>query len=127
QYLHLPGILQALGYRTIEIGVRAVGDLYELNMWDGFDRVNGRGRRWLRIPFVPGEKERALSFERAFLLRCIDRVADRLMHLAGIREMYPFLDQIMRRSAPKYTDFDRLEELKEELLFTETPLFAHVH
>ena len=83
-YEHLPGILHSLGYMTVQITVPHYLDANELNVLDGFDKVNSNSAmhsKYLAIITKVLPNEYALFTDEIF-----KRIFDRIRHIAFIKE-----------------------------------------
>lgn len=131
-YQHLPGILRRLGYRSMFMGLRDFGDPFTLNIRDGFDSANGRqfmGEK--RLPAVPRSLAVAYSSEIYFLTQVYWRIADRLLHAAGIEPMVnPYLEVKKRRTTWREDmreDEKRVARILEYIEEAGGPFFVHGH
>ncbi len=123
-YQHLPGILRSLGYEGVEISTSHYIDAYTLNLRDGFDIVNERSSD--QAGFQVFGSSRAFQDSGYFLSVLVERVTDRLLHIAFIREMSnPYLEVTGEQlpSGDQYRVRKFLNTLKE----AEGPLFVHMH
>jgi arylsulfatase A-like enzyme len=123
-YQHLPGILRAVGYRTIEISVSHYMDAYTLNLRDGFDRVNERSLDQAGFPvFGQFAGFQDISY---FLSVLTERLSDRIFHIFFIQEMSNPYQEVtsnkFRESDPK-----KIRELIDYFKEAQQPLFVHVH
>lgn len=123
-YQHLPGILRAHGYYSIQYGYIYYVDAYTTNMLDAFDNANGRFlsggpiQEWLR---------EHLSGEMAYFVYEIgNRIADRIRHVFYIKTMQnPY--ELVVGDAPLTDDDQRIESLLTSLEEFQQPTFIHLH
>jgi hypothetical protein len=123
-YQHLPGILRKLGYSTVEIGVNHYVDAYQMNLLDGFDRVNRKTfneNEWVRFAREWGGGD-SLYFASSL----IQRVTSRLSHIFFLQMMVnPYT--IVTQPICNLCDRERLEQLQTLIRESDHPLFVHVH
>jgi len=122
-YQHLPGMLHAAGYQTLQLSSPYYADSYALNLLQGFDRVNEQS-----IP-VDGWLSRAAGYMPVdfsyFFLYTTNRIADRLKHIFFIHSMdnpYDLVHNGSLRSGDLHmNDFQRFLE--------DSPgrFFMHIH
>jgi hypothetical protein len=123
-YQHLPGILNNEGYSTVEFGVRDYVDAYKVNLLDGFNTVNGRSLKDGDVIRFP--RELGFAETEYFVSRLVDRISDRLLHLAFIRKMEnPY--NIVTQHIGLVHDRERVYKLLELIRSSDSPLFVHVH
>jgi arylsulfatase A-like enzyme len=121
--LHLPGILQALGYRTGQFVVRHYGAAIDFNMRGGFDIVNGRSVG----PQALVTRGLLAVGQGGYLLdQILWRVRSRVEALAGRREASAF-EEVNEPLAAQYMDTSRMRQLRAFIEETRQPLFAHAH
>ncbi len=123
-YQHLPGILKELGYTSVEITVPHYIDATELNILDGFDRVNDE---YVNNGPVIQTLRTVVSNDIVFFLETIfERIYDRLCHIFYIHQMdNPWL-LVTQASAPE-GDEKRLVQLDELIKEGNQPFFVHIH
>ncbi|MBV6394631.1 MAG: hypothetical protein HFACDABA_00197 [Anaerolineales bacterium] len=123
-FMHLPAILKAHGYETVEIGAPSYVDAGKLNLLGGFDVVNNRTAN------QPAEKILLALLGNTpstqFLVTVIDRAEERLLHIFFLREMS---DPIKQVTDPKsrMTDEQRVQQIADLLASRERPLFIFAH
>ncbi|HQF21757.1 MAG TPA: sulfatase-like hydrolase/transferase [Kiritimatiellia bacterium] len=122
---HLPGILQQLGYFTLDISVRHFADAYDLNMQHAFHEANGRRERrggWGCF------RQRGLS-TGYFLAATSERLTARLRHLVGARDMESAYAQVAGAGAGDTVDDEpRLQRLLQLIQQPPAqPFFVHLH
>jgi hypothetical protein len=123
-YQHLPGILQRLGYHTVDLSVPYFGDAITLNMQGGFDVANGRSgadhpvvgvTRW----FAGGDS--------AYLVdMLLQRALDRLLHIFFIKPMINPYENVIQPTS-REDEQKRFSDLISALEENEPPVFVHVH
>ncbi|MHB8133735.1 MAG: sulfatase-like hydrolase/transferase [Anaerolineaceae bacterium] len=123
-YEHLPGILQASGYFTVEMGFGVYVDAYNQNLLNGFDMVNGRrflGSKYFDLlnSYFPGQS--AYFFYETF-----NRIFDRLRHIFYLNTMENNFEQITM-VAEAFADSQKIEQLYGYFEQKEQPIFAHIH
>jgi len=138
-YEHLPGILRGLGYRTLSMTDRIHADPFELNLRAGFDEANFRtlypgasesrstGLDWLYATTQASPAALHFSDELYFLGLMGERIADRVLHVAGVREMEDPLSQILVAEEQSLSDQARLLRVLEFADEGSAPVFAQVH
>jgi hypothetical protein len=123
---HLPGILRAAGYTTVQVGMRHYTDAYDWNMVGAFEEINGRVEPPEALePNRSETRERLARYQRELA----ERVASRFMHLTFIRRMedeYRFLAGLGEHS-PYFDDDRRILLVEEFLQSRREPWFLHVH
>ena len=123
-YQHLPGILNEMGYKTVEFTVPHYLDATELNILNGFDQINDK-----MVNNGPVVKilRAVISNEIAFFIETIfERINDRLCHIFYIRKMDNVWLIVTQASAPE-GDEERLRRLDTLIREENEPFFVHVH
>lgn len=132
-YEHLPGILQRVGYKTIDISVRHYADAYDLNIRRGFDYSNSRTEN---LKFVSGSNlwklQKVAGDAGYFLRQSFERLQERILHLLGLKEMqnpYHAVTQPWRSHRWRWNGSDpkRVDELLSFITGNKDRYFAHVH
>jgi arylsulfatase A-like enzyme len=127
-YLHLPGLLRRLGYRTGQFSIRWYADSADLNLQGAFDWANSRSP-------APAGRERTVSFDRLgqsgsyFLKLMGGRLSERLLPLflpSASPQVDPFKD-VHGNTIPAHGDDERLRDLFHFIDTSDKPFFAHVH
>lgn len=125
-YQHLPGMLNELGYFTVEIGIPKYVDAYEVNMQNGFDLVNQHFIS--NDSFFQAGPALRLGDISYFLYQIFDRVSDRLLHIAYVRLMEnPYKLVTEPDTQLNIGDRARVDQLLELITDTDEPLFVHMH
>ena len=123
-FRHLPGILKAHGYQTVEIGTPNYVDASQLNLLEGFDMVNGRSLN------QPAEntlrKILGNTPSKQFITTLLGRAEERLLHIFFIREMRNPIKEV-NDPAARMTDAQRVQQIKDALDRADRPLFIFAH
>ncbi len=123
-FQHLPGILNNLGYETVEFGAPYYVDSFNFNLQNGFDIANNR-------TINPGKLASfgaRLGFESEayFLTRLTWRISDRILHIFYIQEMAnPFAT--VSEPVPEISDESKIEQAMALFDQPTAPLFVHIH
>lgn len=124
-YEHLPGILLAQGYRTVQITSPFYADANSLNLLEGFEQVKTSSgvtySKYINVisKLLPDDKA-------LFVDEVMKRFVDRIRHIFFIQKMAnPYL-MVTRMSDP-LLDIERVEFAKNELHTSKQPLFIHIH
>ncbi len=123
-YQHLPGILRAQGYYTVQYGFPYYVDAYSLNMLDSFDQANGRSRA--SSPRLTGLQKYLPGELAYFVYETTNRLVDRLRHIYFIKEM-ALPKNIGVAPATRQTDSEKIETLLASLDEFDQPMFIHMH
>ncbi|HEX9090620.1 MAG TPA: sulfatase-like hydrolase/transferase [Anaerolineales bacterium] len=123
-YQHLPGILNNLGYTSIEYGVPYYIDAYSYNLQDGFDIANNRTISVGKL----GDLGRKLGYddEVYFLSRLTWRLTERILHIFFIRAMQNPYD-IVTHPGRNISDTDKINQLLAQVEQNDSPVFIHAH
>ena len=123
-YQHLPGMLNNLGYTTVEYGVPYYIDAYSYNLQDGFDIANNRTISVGKL----GDLGRKLGYDNEvyFLSRLTWRLTDRLLHIFFIRAMQNPFD-IVTHPVRNISDTDKVNQLLAQVEQNDSPVFIHAH
>jgi hypothetical protein len=126
--LHLPAILQHLGYRGFQSSVRYYTDAGDLNMINSFDVANGR-TLWTQTPNSLASRIAYLgSAEVQFLVRMSNRLSERLLHIFGIRPIINhYLLVTEGTGLDSSTDSVSLDDALTFASEQEGPFFLQVH
>jgi len=131
-FLHLPGLLRNMGYRTADISIRYYADAYDLNMKQAFDYANGRrisDRFYSRLPL---SVQISYTSELRFIEDTSERLQARLLHSAGLQKMVNPYEKVTQQNG-RLTNKDwsddsvRVEQLIEFMDESAQPFFAHIH
>lgn len=120
-FRHLPGLLKACGYKTIDVSLRDIVDPFEINMRQAFDFANGRTRGI--FDFIPPR----FDHEKLFLLMVVEKFIDRALHLSGIHPQQHFYQDVLALSGERRSEESKLELVLEPLASRSAPVFAHIH
>jgi arylsulfatase A-like enzyme len=121
---HLPAILKAHGYQTVEIGVSDYVDAGKLNLLNGFEIVNGRSMEHPAAGIL--RKFLGNSPSTQFIITIFGRAEERLLHIFFIRDMRNPIKEVHEPSA-RMTDEQRVQQIKELLDQADRPLFIFAH
>ena len=123
-YQHLPGILRAQGYFSIQYGFTYYVDAYTVNILGGFNVVNGRSLESspLHARLVKYQPEEMAYF----VYECGNRITDRIRHIFFIKNMQnPY--NVTVGDAPLIDDNERMDAFLDSLADFEQPMFVHLH
>ncbi len=121
---HLPAILKAHGYQTVEIGVHDYVDAGEQNLLDGFEIVNGRSFDEPTAKIIRSVLGNSPSSQ--FITTVLARAEERLLHIFFIRDMHNAIKEVDDPNA-RMTDEQRVQQIKDLLDQTDRPLFIFAH
>jgi hypothetical protein len=126
--LHLPSILQELGYRGFQSSIRYYADAGDLNMISSFDIANER-RLFAPTPgSLAGRWAYLFSAEIQFSTRMVNRLSERLLHICAVKPMINHY-LLVKEGVGLSRDVDT-QRLNEALAFArsqEGPYFMQVH
>jgi glucan phosphoethanolaminetransferase (alkaline phosphatase superfamily) len=123
-FMHLPGILKAYGYHTVEVGVTHYVDAGKLNLLDGFDIVNGRS---LNQPIATAlRKILGNTPSTQFMATILSRAEERLLHIFFVRSMSNAIKEVEDPTA-RDTDELRVEQINALFDQADRPLFIFAH
>jgi len=128
-YQHLPGLLKALGYRTMQESVRYYADANDINMLNSFDQVNGRTNEFQNHSVLSNLLKHS-QHTTLFLSKVIERVSQRVSHIFFIEKMPDVYASITPSSSAKVyglSDHLRIERGIEFIQNTDRPFFMHFH
>jgi hypothetical protein len=123
-YQHLPGILERLGYHTVDLSVPYFGDALTLNMQGGFDIANqrsGTDNIVVKTGRVLGGGDTAY-----FVDAMMQRISDRLLHIFFLKPMINPFETVIE-PARRADEQKRFDELISVLESATEPAFIHVH
>lgn len=123
-YQHLPGILWAQGYYTVQMTIPHYGDAYTLNLLNGFDKANGREIGVSSVLMhISGYMPTDFSY---FIYEIGNRLIDRLRHIFFIKTMTNPMDLVM--NAPdEVVDQTKIDDTIKLIRKSNKPLFIHIH
>ncbi|MBI5935559.1 MAG: sulfatase-like hydrolase/transferase [Chloroflexi bacterium] len=123
-FKHLPGILKAYGYHTVEVGVNHYVDAGKINLLDGFDIVNGRS---LNQPLATAlRKVLGNTPSTQFMATILSRAEERLLHIFFVRSMSNAIKEVEDPHA-RDTDGQRVDEINQLFDQADRPLFIFAH
>ena len=129
-YEHLPGILKKLGYMNADISIRYYADTLDMNLLDGFDEANGRGRNINHLFQVYEPVFSAFSAQGVFLRQILDRLYGRLLHILGVQDLedaYELVTRAVDLGESVSIDDERIAQLYDFIDRAVQPFFLHVH
>ena len=129
-YEHLPGILKKLGYMNADISIRYYADTLDMNLLDGFDEANGRGRNINHLFQVYEPVFSAFSAQGVFLRQILDRLYGRLLHILGVQDLedaYELVTRAVDLGETVSIDNERIAQLYDFIDRAVQPFFLHVH
>jgi glucan phosphoethanolaminetransferase (alkaline phosphatase superfamily) len=123
-YQHLPGILKAAGYKTIEYGVPTQVDSYYFNLQNSFDTSNDQTHS--ESSFASYLRKIGFSESAYFIDIMEGRILDRLLHIFFIRVMQnPY--ELVTHPSTWISDKEKVSEMLFQLDQSTQPIFFHVH
>ncbi|MEW5941070.1 MAG: sulfatase-like hydrolase/transferase [Chloroflexota bacterium] len=123
-FKHLPGILKARGYQTVEIGAPYFVDAGQLNLLDGFDIVNNRS---LDQPAADAlRKILGNTPSTQFIITVLGRAEERLLHIFLVRDMHDPIKEVNDPNA-RMTDAQRVQQINDLIDRSDGPLFIFAH
>jgi len=128
-YQHLPGVLKALGYQTMQESVRYYADALDLNMLDSFDQVNGRTNSLPNLS-VLSRFMRSSKHSVLFMSKIIERISQRVLHILFIENMQDVYASVKSNAfANVYGVADqlRIDRGVDFIRNTDKPFFMHLH
>lgn len=121
---HLPAILKAHGYQTVQIGVSDFVEARKQNLLDGFEIVNGRSFDEPTAKIIRGVLGNSPSSQ--FITTVLARAEERLLHIFFIRDMHNAIKEVDDPNA-RMTDEQRIQQIKDLLDQADRPLFIFAH
>lgn len=126
--LHLPSILQQLGYRGFQSSVRHYADAGDLNMISSFDVAN---QRRLMVP-APGSLAGRLTYlfsaEIQFSTRMANRMMERLLHIFAIEPIISHYVLVKEGAGlGRVVDSQRLRNALDFAAAREEPYLLQIH
>ena len=121
---HLPAILKAHGYQTVQIGVSDFVEARKQNLLDGFEIVNGRSFDEPTAKIIRGVLGNSPSSQ--FITTVLARAEERLLHIFFIRDMHNAIKEVDDPNA-RMTDEQRVQQIKDLLDQADRPLFIFAH
>lgn len=121
---HLPAILKAHGYQTVEIGVPDYVDAGKQNLLDGFEIVNNRSLDQPAANLIRSVLGNSPSAQ--FITTIFGRAEERLLHIFFIGDMHNPIREVNDPKA-RMTDEQRVQQIEELLDHADRPLFIFAH
>lgn len=123
-YQHLPGVLNSLGYYTVQLSNAQYADAYKTNFQSAFDEANGRSAT--DQPVNNALNRLYPGITAIFQNEVIERISARILHVFYIRDMNnPYRE--VTEAPKKFADMEKIEKVKSLLAERREPLFIHVH
>lgn len=125
-FLHLPALLNRLGYRGYQFAVKYYGDSVDLNLRNSFSVVNGQrpvfesagNARWLQL----------LNNDLFFLQRLWERLSKRLKYVFFLEDMLNHFLVVQENLGLGYQyDLDGLRDFEDFVKTADGPFYAHLH
>ena len=125
-FLHLPAVLNRLGYTGFQHAVRYYADAIDLNFRDAFAQANGR-----RPPLRAFERTAFMHYfnnETFFLQALGERLLKRLKYVLYLEDMVNLFFLVERHQGLNL-DYDRkaVTAFREFVRAARRPFYAHVH
>jgi len=132
QFKHFPGILQEVGYRSLDMSVRWYADPVDMNFRCGFDLSNFRAvSNCNDSPTAVTELLKQFDLPLILIQKISDRVMERLDILNPWVELAPNPDGLLRVGQPPrywYKDHARIQAAVEFIeLADDQPFFINLH
>ncbi|MFZ5858983.1 MAG: sulfatase-like hydrolase/transferase [Chloroflexota bacterium] len=121
---HLPAILKAHGYQTVQIGVSDFVEAGKQNLLDGFEIVNNRSFDEPTAKIIRSVLGNSPSSQ--FITTVLARAEERLLHIFFIRDMHNAIKEVDDPNA-RMTDEQRVQQIKDLLDHADRPLFIFAH
>lgn len=123
-FKHLPAILKAHGYQTVEIGAPSYVDAVKLNLLDGFDIINNRTSNQPAERFLRSILGNSPSTQ--FFVTLLGRAEERLLHIFFVRDMSNPIKEVTDPRS-RMTDEQRVQQIQNLLDHHDRPLFIFAH
>jgi len=123
-YQHLPGILNANGYFTVQLSNATYADAYKTNFQSAFNEANGRSESDQTVSNVLNKIYPGVS--AAFQKEVIERISQRVQHIFFIHDMNnPYKE--VTEAPQKFDDLEKIKQVKSLLISRQEPVFIHLH
>lgn len=125
-FLHLPALLNRVGYVGFQHTIRYYADAGDLNFRDAFARANGRTipLRWLDGTWI----QRWFNHEIFFLETLYERLAKRLRYISFRGDMLNLYHLVQANQGLGYQrDLAAVEDFERFLARQRGPFYAHLH
>lgn len=124
-YEHLPGLLHAYGYRSMQIAFPEYADAHVANMRNGFDWMNFRASGTSRLSETVA---RAVGQGTAYFYQQVwGRLSERLAYISSSAPVLDPFAEIMHRKKETYGDKAKVLRLFDFIDKGQEPFFVHVH
>lgn len=123
-YQHLPGILNAYGYFTVQLSNATYADAYKTNFQSAFNEANGRSESDQPVSNALNKIYPGVS--AVFQKEVVERISSRVQHIFFIREMNnPYKE--VTEAPQKFDDLEKITQVKSLLVSRQEPVFIHLH
>jgi len=123
-YQHLPGILNAYGYFTVQLSNATYADAYKTNFQSAFNEANGRSESEQPVSNALNMIYPGVS--AVFQKEVIERISSRVQHIFFICEMSnPYKE--VTEAPQKFDDLEKIKQVKSLLISRQEPVFIHLH
>ena len=123
-YQHLPGILNANGYFTVQLSNATYADAYKTNFQSAFNEANGRSESDQPVSNALNKIYPGVS--AVFQKEIIERISSRVQHIFFIRDMNnPYKE--VTEAPQKFDDLEKIKQVKSLLISRQEPVFIHLH
>lgn len=123
-YQHLPGILNANGYFTVQLSNATYADAYKTNFQSAFNEANGRSESDQPVSNALNKIYPGVS--AVFQKEVIERISSRVQHIFFIHDMdNPYKD--VTEAPQKFDDLEKIKQVESLLISRQEPVFIHLH
>jgi len=123
-YQHLPGILNANGYFTVQLSNATYADAYKTNFQSAFNEANGRSESDQPVSNALNKIYPGVS--AVFQKEVIERISSRVQHIFFIRDMNnPYKE--VTEAPKKFDDLEKIKQVESLLISRQEPVFIHLH
>jgi arylsulfatase A-like enzyme len=123
-YQHLPGVLRAYGYYSVQISFNYYADADDLNFLSGFDEANGQFANESKI--LSRIKELIPTNYAYFIYDLGNRLVNRISHILFIKKMENPYSQVTE-ALQSYDDQKKITTIISMIDESKQPLFVHMH
>ena len=123
-YQHLPGILNANGYFTVQLSNATYADAYKTNFQSAFNEANGRSESDQPVSNALNKIYPGVS--AVFQKEVIERISSRVQHIFFIHDMdNPYKE--VTEAPQKFDDLEKIKQVESLLISRQEPVFIHLH